>query len=262
MKKKAMVGLIAIVAILAVATIFTGCIQKETEEVKAPTPTVSSVPTFTPTPNDNEAFINFTHTMPANLIDPISRIGDSVKEKNFKELGHQATILETLAEDYLKIIESYSISDKLLPLKSQWVEILEETKLASKHFKIGAENEDYKEIREGNRHFENIGRILDGGRPWHRVISFSGSGDKTTKTFHIKGSEWRVLYKTRSTSKYAVFTAYVYPKGKTVGSVSSWSCDEQYCDDKQYIYAGSGDYYFKVLAANLDSWELEVEDAY
>ena len=52
MKKKAMVGLIAIVAILAVATIFTGCIQKETEEVKAPTPTVSSVPTFTPTPNE------------------------------------------------------------------------------------------------------------------------------------------------------------------------------------------------------------------
>ena len=39
-------------------------------------------------------------------------------------------------------------------------------------------------------------------------------------------------------------------------------CSKAYYSDTQYIYEGSGDYYFDVGAANLDSWKLEVEDYY
>ena len=97
---------------------------------------------------------------------------------------------------------------------------------------------------------------------WHSVITFSGSSDKTTQPFTIKGDEWRVKWAVNSSSKYPYFSVRIYPRGETSGSVSSWSCDKANYSDTQYIYEGNGDYYFKVGAANLNSWELEVEDYY
>jgi len=47
-----------------------------------------------------------------------------------------------------------------------------------------------------------------------------------------------------------------------VNYVSHWSCSKAHYSDTQYIYEGSGDYYFDVGAANLDSWKLEVEEYY
>lgn len=100
---------------------------------------------------------------------------------------------------------------------------------------------------------------------WHSVTSFSGSSDKTTQPFTIKGDEWRVKYTTKADSNYpefAVFGVFVYPRGETVMYVSSWYCDGTSCSDTQYVYEGSGDYYFEVIVGNLESWELEVEDYY
>ncbi|MBN1763534.1 MAG: hypothetical protein JW878_10775 [Methanomicrobia archaeon] len=99
-------------------------------------------------------------------------------------------------------------------------------------------------------------------KKWHSVTSFSGSGDKTTSSFTIKGDEWRVEYEAKSDKpEYAGFGVHVYRKGATM-SVSSWDCFQEECSDTQYIYRGEGDYYFEVIAANLDSWNLKVEDYY
>ena len=99
-------------------------------------------------------------------------------------------------------------------------------------------------------------------KTWHSVITFSGSEDKTTPPFTIKGDEWRVNWTVNSSSKYPRLSVFVYPRGETVSYVSHWSCSKAYYSDTQYIYEGSGDYYFDVCAANLDSWKLEVEDYY
>ena len=99
-------------------------------------------------------------------------------------------------------------------------------------------------------------------KTWHSVITFSGSEDKTTPPFTIKGDEWRVNWTVNSSSKYPRLSVFVYPRGETVNYVSHWGCSKAYYSDTQYIYEGSGDYYFDVGAANLDSWKLEVEDYY
>ena len=108
-------------------------------------------------------------------------------------------------------------------------------------------------------------------KTWHSVITFSGSTDKTTPPFTIKGDEWRVKWSIKGGPGHTDFFVYVHPRGQTSGSVSNWRYTEassviHYIDEEasdiQYIYEGTGDYYFKIGAANLDSWELEVEDYY
>ena len=109
-------------------------------------------------------------------------------------------------------------------------------------------------------------------KTWHSVITSSGSTDKTTPPFTIKGDEWRVKWSIKGVPGHTNFFVYVYPRGQTSGSVSNWhytgaSFSEiqpiyEKASDIQYIYEGAGDYYFKIGAANLDSWELEVEDYY
>jgi hypothetical protein len=248
MKKETLITLTALVVVLAVAMLG-GCVEKEA--------LVSTQPT-----NDDEAFSQFVIGGSHNVSAGIAEITTSLTKNDFTKMAEVSETMETLVGEYILAIDSYNVSNKLLPSKKKWKEMLEELKLACTHYKIGAENEDVDELSKGVWHHENSGRIGEGKRPWHRVVTISGSGDKTTKAFQIKGTEWRIKYKTRSTSKYSGFSVFVYPKGTTVNFINYWTCDEQRCDDVQYIYAGSGDYYFKVHAANLDSWELKVEDAY
>jgi len=99
-------------------------------------------------------------------------------------------------------------------------------------------------------------------KTWHSVITFTGSEDKVTQPFTIKGDEWRVKWSVSSSSDWPYFYVFVYPRGETVSYVSHWSCDQPYYSDTQYIYEGNGDYYFDIGAANLNSWKLEVEDYY
>nr|QNO55056.1 hypothetical protein FPOEFMDM_00041 [Methanosarcinales archaeon ANME-1 ERB7]QNO55127.1 hypothetical protein MNNOGLJF_00041 [Methanosarcinales archaeon ANME-1 ERB7] len=99
---------------------------------------------------------------------------------------------------------------------------------------------------------------------WHSVITFTGSDDKTTQPFTIKGDEWRIKYTVdplAGQTKFSIFGAYVYPRGETKGYVSSWDCWYKSCNDTQYIYEGNGDYYIKVISCS-NNWELEVEDYY
>ena len=97
---------------------------------------------------------------------------------------------------------------------------------------------------------------------WYSVITFTGSGDKETAPFTIRGDEWRVKWSVSSSSNSPFFYVYVYPWGRTGGSVSYWLCIKASFSATQYIDEGAGDYYFNIGAENRDSWKLEVEDYY
>ena len=89
--------------------------------------------------------------------------------------------------------------------------------------------------------------------------SFTGRGDKDTPAFHVSGSTFTVDWTTASDSpEWASLAFFVYPEGETVGYV----CDADFDgvgSDNTVCHAGPGDFYVKVLAANLTSWQLDID---
>lgn len=95
---------------------------------------------------------------------------------------------------------------------------------------------------------------------WVTVKTFSGKGDKTTAPFTISGSKWRVSWTVKADDpEYAAFGFFVYPEGETAIYVESISQDGV-GSDTTYIYQGNDRFYIAVLAANLKSWTIKVED--
>jgi len=100
-------------------------------------------------------------------------------------------------------------------------------------------------------------------KTWHSVNTFTGTEGRTTPSFAIKGDEWRVKWLVKISSTFSLFYVHVYREGQTSELVDEWSWDEEYSHrDTRYIHAGNGSYYFRVLAMDIDEWELEVEDYY
>lgn len=95
---------------------------------------------------------------------------------------------------------------------------------------------------------------------WVTVTTFTGKSDKTTAPFHISGAKWRINWTVKADEpEYAGFHFFVYPEGETVMYVESVSQDG-IGSDTTYIYTGNGSFYITVLAANLKSWTIEIED--
>jgi hypothetical protein len=95
---------------------------------------------------------------------------------------------------------------------------------------------------------------------WVTVETFTGQGDKTTAPFQISGAKWRISWTVEADEpEYAVFGFFVYPEGETAMYVESVSQDG-IGSDTTYIYQGNDSFYIKVLGANLESWNIEVED--
>jgi hypothetical protein len=101
---------------------------------------------------------------------------------------------------------------------------------------------------------------------WHSVATFTGTGDKDTDTFQIKGDKFKLKVTAKTESlEYGLFSVYVYPEGETAsysgqGAIDSF--DKNTETDEFFINAGSGTYYLKTIAANLDKWNIEVFDYY
>jgi hypothetical protein len=94
----------------------------------------------------------------------------------------------------------------------------------------------------------------------NNVIIFTGQSDKTTQPFYISGAKWRITWTANAESpEFGVFGFFVYPEGETAMYVESVSHDGS-GSDITYIYQGNNSFYIKVLAANLQSWTIEVED--
>ena len=249
---------IVVVAIVAVA-IFAGCVEDEEAPMPTltptptpsptPTPVVTSTPEATPTPEPTpEATATPTPTPKpepkysrGDIIDMTA--GDKGKDMAWLILSYDSE------KDEYQEVTIYKVGDKWTYYDDEdWVDReIEESVLS---YKIGyidpSRLKTYEEYMESRR--------------WHSVTSFSGSEDKTTSSFTIKGDEWRVEYTTSSSSDYSYFSLWVYPRGER--SVGFWSCDKQRCSDTQHIYKGNGDYYLDINAANLDSWKVTVDDYY
>jgi hypothetical protein len=102
---------------------------------------------------------------------------------------------------------------------------------------------------------------------WHHVVTFSGTGSKTTSSCYIPGDKFRLTWTIdveADASQYGIggsFGVFVYPQYETAWYVDYFDAGNvMYFDtNTNYVYEGKGNYYLKVIAANLDSWEIEVE---
>ena len=188
------------------------------------------------------------------------------------------------AKKALSEIDQIGVSPALKPSKDEFKLALQDYKQVGYYGARGATNVDDVEttIEYVDRAYEHLKRaddiLIQNGytiekspkstttqasvKSWHPVTTFTGSNDRTTAPFTIRGDRWRVRYTVDGDYDWGLFVAYVYPVGETVMYVSSWDCDGGYCYDTQHIYEGNDDYYFEVLAANIDSWKLEVENFY
>ena len=249
MKKQTVITLTGIIAIVAVAMLG-GCVEKETQ-VSMPTSSPVVMPTQTP------------------LHEPKYSRGDIVQEKNQKypDVAH-------LILDYSPDADNYKRTG-IFKVNGVWLHRSEDERWLSREFiedddiKVG--HVDVSKVMSWEEYWDRGGHEKAHATPTstpskagrgHSVITFSGSTDKTTPPFTIKGDEWRVKWSIKGNPDYTYFFVYVYPRGQTRGSVSNWSCAKSPCSDTQYIYEGAGNYYFKIGAANLNSWKLEVEDYY
>ena len=96
---------------------------------------------------------------------------------------------------------------------------------------------------------------------WSTVKTFTDIESSTTAPFNISGTEWRIVWTIDTqNSEYAVFDILVYQQDKPGIITKKISYSKGTPDDTVYIYAGGGDYYLKILAANLGKWTVTVEE--
>jgi len=92
-------------------------------------------------------------------------------------------------------------------------------------------------------------------------IVLTGSGEKTTPPFTVTTTEWIIEWSyTSDNPEFAVFGFFVYPRGETVSFVESCLFPEG-TSGSTYSYAGAGEYYVKVTAANIKSWTITIKPA-
>jgi len=97
---------------------------------------------------------------------------------------------------------------------------------------------------------------------WHYITSFSGQGDKTTDSFKITSSKWRIKWSyTTNYPEYAMFSIFIYPKGETVSYIDFIDASGASKSDVSYVYQ-SGEFYLKIITANLESWQITIEAYY
>jgi hypothetical protein len=96
---------------------------------------------------------------------------------------------------------------------------------------------------------------------WRAVQIFTGKESETTPPFHISGTEWRIIWTADVQSpEHAVFDILVYSQDKAGMLTKRISYSKGIPSDTVYIYEGGGDYYLKVIAANLNNWTVTLED--
>ncbi|MBI2124945.1 hypothetical protein HYU08_00140 [Candidatus Woesearchaeota archaeon] len=92
---------------------------------------------------------------------------------------------------------------------------------------------------------------------WYEVTSFTGSNARKTDSFKINSNKWRY---TASCSSGTGFNLIVYdinnPGGMYVDTVLLGQCGKT---EPNYVYSGSGEFYFDMGAVNIGSWTIKVE---
>ena len=93
-------------------------------------------------------------------------------------------------------------------------------------------------------------------------ITITGAGDKTTPPFEVTTDEWIIEWSyTADEPEWALFWAFIYPRGETAIYVEDISPGSNQMSGSTYCYAGPGEYYIVVGAANIDHWEITISPA-
>jgi len=96
--------------------------------------------------------------------------------------------------------------------------------------------------------------------PTFKPIVIAGTSDKTSPPFTVTTNEWTIDWSYVPDPEYpdmGVFGFFVYPRGETAVYVEAVLFPEG-TRGSTYIYAGAGQYYIKVTAANVKSWEVVI----
>jgi len=249
------------VAITAVV-LFAGCVEEETPTT-TPTPVPTAIPTPTSTPIATPTPEQTLIPTPTPLPEPKYVAGDIIAEEpTNKDCLWTVISYDEATDEYETNYIFHNRDGTWGHFANEDTNWWERDYVEDSHPTL-IDHVDLSTVTIGEPKVSLTPTSTSKPKKWHSVTTFSGSNDKTTKWFTIKGDEWRVTYTARGDSDWGGFYTFVYHRGETAGFVAKWDCMTIIpCSGTQYIYEGNGDYYFKVGAANLDSWKLEVEDYY
>lgn len=97
-------------------------------------------------------------------------------------------------------------------------------------------------------------------KAWTEVATWRGDGTKSTETFSIKSSEWRILWATKiqlASASIKMLQIMVYnEKGELVALAANTT---NAGDDFSYVRSKPGNYYLEIMSLNCD-WAIAVED--
>jgi hypothetical protein len=97
-------------------------------------------------------------------------------------------------------------------------------------------------------------------KQWVEIAKFTGTDDKRTETFKTQSNRFRIAYATDSEyAKYATMYLYIYPEDENSRYIDSLTINGQ-TKDQSIIRTSPGKYYFKINEANVDSWQIIVEE--
>lgn len=90
-------------------------------------------------------------------------------------------------------------------------------------------------------------------------IIITGDANKTSQPFRVNSKEWVANWSYVPHPEYpelAVFQFFIYPKGEPSMFVGFMLSPEG--TSGSYSYAGAGEYFIKVVADNVKSWEIVI----
>ena len=91
------------------------------------------------------------------------------------------------------------------------------------------------------------------------LATFTDKKDKVTDIFKTKSPQMRFDWKVTATDpKWASLCFAVYRKGETGRYVALISRPAEKSEGTEYIYSGEGDFYIKVMTANVSNWEIKI----
>ncbi len=96
---------------------------------------------------------------------------------------------------------------------------------------------------------------------WHRLLALSGEDSQNSKTFHISGKQWRVLWhnQDRQGDAYKNTSALFINAFPASDSIPKKVCSQLGIGTNTTELTGTGDFYLKIEASG-GHWELAVED--
>jgi len=145
MNKKLGIGIVAIVAIVAVA-MFAGCIEEE--EAPEATPT----PTLTPTSYNDSKYFEWAMDTTENILSDITLLANAGKSGDFEGVEMYSRMLYDDAKKALDEIDQFDVSPKMQPSKREFKLALQDFKQGGYYGEKGARNYDADEVNTASEY--------------------------------------------------------------------------------------------------------------